>query len=445
MKSINTAGSTARFAIVGVIVLLMLIPLAMVDGVSSDRQQYFERTLDDVAGAWGGEQIFDGPFLLVPQEPAIGGVELVDGVPVQVPRRAARMVAPAVLNVNVRISHQMRRRALYEVPVYTAVLTVSGEFPPLDGRAGISDDVSLNTDSARLVVGIGHTRAITRATTVRLGDIDRQFESGTHRLWGRSGIHAVAVDYDGTRPQPFSFEIELNGTRSLGLAPVGGASTIGMESTWPHPSFSGRFLPAEYQIRDDGFTALWRVHELARDLPANWQVDGEVTGPDRSLASVQLFQPLAGYRVVDRAIKYGVLFIVLTFLAFVCFELTLGLRFHPVQYGVAGIALVLFYLALLSLSEHLPFGAAYLASTVLLTGLISGYVRSITGRPTVTVWTALVTGTLYGVLYVLLMLETYALLVGTGVLFVGLGALMFSTRSLTVDAAAEPRSVGDEN
>jgi inner membrane protein len=423
----------------------MFIPLAMVDGVSSDRQQYFERTVDDVAGAWGAEQVLDGPFLLVSQESSIRDVELVDGVPVQVSRRSAWMVAPAVLNVDVRISHQMRRRALYEVPVYTAVLKVSGEFPPLDERAGIGDDVRLDTGSTRLVVGIGHTRAISRATPVRLGDIDRPFESGTHRLWGRSGIHAVAADYDGTRPQPFSFEIELKGTRSLGLAPVGGTSAIEMGSTWPHPSFSGRFLPAEYQIRDNGFTARWQVHELARDLPASWRVDGEVAGPDRSLASVRLFQPQASYRVVDRAIKYGVLFIALTFLTFVCFELTLGLRFHPVQYGVVGIALVLFYLALLSLSEHLPFGVAYLASTVLLTGLIAGYVRSITGLLTVAVWTAVVTGTLYGVLYVLLMLETFALLAGTGVLFVGLGALMFSTRSLRVDVAVESLSVGDEN
>jgi inner membrane protein len=156
---------------------------------------------------------------------------------------------------------------------------------------------------------------------------------------------------------------------------------------------------------------------------------------------------VTGYRVVDRAIKYGVLFVALTFLTFVCFELTLGLRFHPVQYGVVGIGLVLFYLALLSLSEHLSFGAAYLASTGLLTGLISGYVRSMTGSGKLMLWTAVVVGALYAVLYVLLKLETFALLVGTGVLFLGLGALMYSTRTLTADAldpmAVETGSVGD--
>jgi inner membrane protein len=157
------------------------------------------------------------------------------------------------------------------------------------------------------------------------------------------------------------------------------------------------------------------------------------------LASVRLFQPVTVYRVVDRAIKYGVLFIALTFLTFVCLELTVRLRVHPVQYGVVGIALVLFYMTLLSLSEHLSFDLAYLASTILLTGMISWYVKGIARSSGLGMVTALVLGILYGVLYVLLMLEVFALLTGTAVLLAGLYALMLSTRRLKFAALAQPR------
>ena len=428
MKLASASGTTGRFAVIGVLILAMYIPLAMVDGVTAERQRYFERTMDDVASAWGGEQAVSGPFLVVPEvvrRPA--GAEG-EGPETFVTRR---VILPSRLDLQVDVRHQMRSRALYEVPVYTAVLRVQGEFPPLDRSSGIPTGARLDPENARIVLGISHTRAISRASDLTLGSESLRFESGTAAAWLGSGIQASAAGYDGTRAQAFTFELELKGSRALGLTPVGGASAIGMTSSWPHPSFTGQYLPAEQTISADGFSASWQVHELARDLPASWRVSDQTVTTEQMLASVRLFQPVTGYRVVDRAIKYGVLFIALTFLTFVCFELTLGLRFHPVQYGVVGLGLVLFYLALLSLSEHLSFGVAYLTATGLLTALIAGYVRSMTGSGGLTLWTAVVVAALYGVLYVLLKLETFALLVGTGVLFLGLGALMFSTRSLT--------------
>ncbi len=427
MKLANASGTTARFAVIGVLTLAMYIPLAMVDGVTTERQRYFERTMDDVASAWGGEQAVSGPFLVVPEvvrRPANadgGGPETFV---------TQRVILPSRLALQVDVRHQMRSRALYEVPVYTALLRVQGTFPPLDQSSGIPTGARLDPDNARVVLGISHTRAISRASDFTLGSESLRFESGTAAGWLGSGIQASASGYDGTRAQAFAFELELKGSRALGLTPVGGTSDMRMTSSWPHPSFTGQYLPREQTVSADGFTASWQVHELARDLPASWRVSDQTVSTGQMLASVRLFQPVTGYRVVDRAIKYGVLFIALTFLSFVCFELTVGLRFHPVQYGVVGLGLVLFYLALLSLSEHLSFGVAYLAATGLLTALIAGYVRSMTGSSGLTLWTAVVVAALYGVLYVLLKLETYALLVGTGVLFLGLGALMFSTRSM---------------
>lgn len=441
---INQNGTTARFAIIGLIVLAMYIPLAMVDGVTQERQSYFNRTMDDVANSWGGEQVLSGPFLVIPETRVTDRVGLANGVPVVINDSAQRMILPARQDMKISISHQMRRRALYEVPVYTAVLKVEGEFPALDPELLNRRDRKLNLDQARVVVGISHTRAISTASDLTFADQKVAFQSGSTQQWIGAGIHAVLKGYDGSRAQPFSFEVELKGTQSLGFTPVGSESRVKITSTWPHPSFKGQYLPERHKIDTGGFTADWVVHELARNLPATWRTDESPLELHEVVAYVNLFQPVTGYRVVDRAIKYGVLFISLTFLAFVCFEMSLGLKFHTVQYGVVGVGLVLFYLALLSLSEHLSFGSAYAISTALLTALVGWYVRSMTESGRLAAWIGLVVGSLYGVLYVLLQLEAFALLVGTAVLFLGLGALMFSTRNLTIRlAGAGENSVGD--
>jgi inner membrane protein len=347
----------------------------------------------------------------------------------------------------VSVEHQMRSRALYEVPVYTAVLKVRGEFPALGRRIGIGAGARLDLNNVRVAVGVSHTRAIGRVSKLLLAGTDHPFESGSGASWLGSGIHAAPAVYDGSRAQPFEFEIELKGTRGLGLAPVGSETRIDMAASWPHPSFEGQYLPEQHEVSADGFSAVWTVSKLARDLPDSWLATTQAPVPSDMLVSVRLFQPVTVYKVVDRAIKYGVLFITLTFITFVCFELTLGFRFHPVHYGVVGLALVLFYLTLLSLSEHLPFAAAYAVATGLLTAMISWYGGSLSGSKPLMMFTAAVLGALYGVLYVLLKLETFALLLGTAVLLLGLFGLMYATRSLTMtvgDAALAERSVGDD-
>ncbi len=424
---------TSRFAVLGVMALAMFIPLAFVDGLTEERQAYFERTLDDVASAWGGEQVLNGPYLLIPEKVEVQDGEGEDGKPVRVMRWERRVVLPAELNLEVQIEHQLRSRALYEVPVYTAVLKVTGAFPALSRAGGIADMARLDLRAARVAVGIAHTRAIGRVSELELAGAGLPFEAGTGASWLGSGIHAAPAAYDGDQRQPFEFEIELRGTRSLSLIPVGGASRIDMISSWPHPSFTGQYLPERHDVTPTGFSATWLVSKLARDLPDSWLARQQVVVPTDMLASVRLFQPVTGYKVVDRAIKYGVLFIALTFLTFVCFELTRGFRFHPVQYGVVGVALVLFYLTLLSLSEHLPFGLAYGLATVLLTTMIAWYVLSLSHSRLLAGFTGVVIGALYGVLYVLLKLETFALLLGTAVLLVGLFGLMYATRALTPD------------
>lgn len=437
MELLRSQQTTLRFAIIGVIVLAMLIPLAMVQGVTEERQGYFDATFQAIASAWGNEQSIAGPFLIVPEVHRFQ-VKDDDGDLVWRTRQRDRVYLPTALDLDIQIDHQMRRRAIYEVPVYLATIKFNGSFPALDPQLLNRPGVEVQLDKARIAVGISHTQAINTASALKFGDTESAFTAGTTQGWIGTGVNAPARGLSTTSATEFAFDLEIKGTHQLGFTPVGNTTQVQMASTWPHPSFNGTYLPERYEITDNGFTAKWTVHELARDLPGSWRVDQKEVQLARSYARVSLFQPVTDYRVIDRAIKYGFLFIALTFLGFVCFELTTAIRFHPVQYGVVGAGLVLFYLALLSLSEHIEFGFAYLIATALITVLISWYVWAMTTIWQLCAWMAVVVASLYSTLYVLLQLEDFSLLVGTVVLFAGLIALMLATRSLTVEEPDEP-------
>jgi len=431
-------GTTFRFAIIGIIVLAMMIPLFMVGGITHERQQYFDETFRDIASSWGNAQHISGPFLVVPEVERYQ-VKNDAGELAWRTRVYERVFLPSSLNLDIKIDHQYRKRAIYEVPVYISKLSISGSFPTIDPGRTNPDDLQLRPAQARVVVGISHTQAIKTASSFKLGVTTTSFTAGSGQTWIGSGISAAATALSANEETPFSFELEIKGSHELGFTPLGNTTQVQMRSTWPHPSFGGSYLPERYEITNEGFTANWNLHELARNLPNNWRVDNEDARIGQHLGTVKLFQPNTSYRIIDRATKYGMLFIALTFLGFVCFEMTANLKFHPVQYGVVGVGLVLFYLALLSLSEHITFGLSYTLSTTLLTSIMGWYVWAMTKTWRLCLWMAAIVSSLYTTLYVLLQLEDYALLVGTTVLFVGLLALMYTTRSLTVESSRVTR------
>ncbi len=427
--------TTARFATIGLLILAMLIPLALVEDVSSERQAFYRETQDGVARSWGLAQTLSGPFIVI-AETRRDGVELVEGKQQTVLRRGHRVLLPETLTMDVELTHSVRRRAIYEVPVYSARIRLSGRFPALP--EAIRRDAVATLGGAGFVLGLTETRSLSSVGALQLGEGQFPLTGGTGLGWLGHGLRATVRDADLSSPLPFSLELELKGTEALAFTLLGGSSTVQMTASWPHPSFKGDYLPDSYELSDDGFEARWALHELARELPAHWfQRADAASRVSGAQAAVALYQPFASYRTVDRAIKYGILFISLTYLTFLCFELVLGLRFHPVQYGVVGAALVLFYLTLLSLSEHLPFALAYGLATVLLSAAIGAYVQAMTASKVLTGTVLTIMALLYGTLFVLLKLEAFALLAGTTVLLLGLLALMFSTRSMTTLSPGE--------
>ena len=426
---------TLRFVAVGLLVFALGIPLMLVDGVADERQGYYHEVVAGIAQSWGREQRLTGPLLALPVRRDVIR-ENDRGERHRVRIDDTHIVLPQELDIEVQIDHEFRQRSLYAVPVYHAEVMLKGS---LDLRVRGDIDAryaSVDWSRARLVLGVGDTRAI-RHASVSVGDDSLTPIPGSTLDWLEAGIHVPLALADEKAPGslPFLVSLRLGGTNSFALAPLGDQTVIDMASSWPHPSFTGDFLPESRDIDAQGFRARWSVSALARGLP-NHFLSGEGRRLQWLQAGVNLHQPVTSYTTVDRGIKYGLLIIAMTFLTALCFELVSGIRFHLIQYGVVGLALVLFYMTLLSLSEHVEFVWAYtLASTVTIC-LLGWYAWNLTRSAVAALSFMGVELLLYAVLYVLLRMEDAALLSGTSLLLLGLVALMAVTRGLH-----EPRPV----
>ena len=293
------------------------------------------------------------------------------------------------------------------------------------------EDTQVLWEDAFIAVGVSDLRGTGEALQFHSGDKAFRMAPGTGLDGLATGVHARIGNLSKSLSgRPFSLDMRFKGSGSLHFAPLGIQNTIKLASPWPDPSFKGQFLPAERSVTARGFDALWKVSYYGRSYPQSSAAAYPADQVAGSLFGVSFYNAVDSYRKVERAIKYGILFLTLVFAVFFLFETLAALRIHPVQYILIGAAMCLFYLALLSLSEFLSFGGAYLTASIAAVLVITLYSRAVlhSGDRTLVVGAEL--GAIYGFLYVSLQLQDYSLLLGTVGLFALLSAIMYTTRDL---------------
>lgn len=440
---LRRCATSFKLVTVAVLILLLLIPLQMVRSILAERLGRREEAVANITGSWGREQKIVGPVLVVPyrypvkawkEQPAPGGrMERVEATEMGY---AKAYFLPASLAVEGQLTPTKLWRGIYEAVVYSGSFQLTGVFeqPDFEGLSIPSENVLW--DEATVTFAIPDLRGVKEALTLSWGGKRHTLSPGSKVKDVPAGAFSKVGRWpEGSQSLPFKLELTLNGSGGISFAPVGAVTTVRLSSPWPDPSFFGAVLPSERRVGGDGFEATWRVSNYARDYAQQWKEQEAGSGVSSgsiqaSLFGVNFLAGIDAYRNTERAIKYAALFMVLVFVAFFVFEVLAALRIHPLQYAMVGAALCLFYLALLSLSEFIPFGVAYLtaaAATTLLvcvhsfTMLKSGVRTGIIG--------ALMAG-IYGYLYVALQLQDYALLLGTAALFMALGALVVLTRHI---------------
>ena len=424
-----------RFAIVGGLVILLLLPLMLIRGTINERVRYRDQAIERVAQSRAGEQLLVGPVRVLPWRQQ-REVEVVDGngqrkTETQV-ERGYELQMPRQLRVQGRMRPDQRRVGLFRVPVYSWHARVQAEFDDL-AYAAVP---GRHYEQPYLALGISDVRGLVGAPDLRVDGRAQALQAGSGALEAYSkGLHAaVAAQVDereGTLADGRRIELEfvLDGTRSLSVVPVGDDTRVALSSPWPHPLFGGSFLPNERSIDDAGFTAEWAVSSLASAAQAQLRRALVAEAPVESL-QVALVDPVDVHTQADRASKYGILFVLLTFVGFVLFELIKRLKIHPLQYLLVGLALAIFFLLLLSLSEHIPFALAYLLSALACIGLQGFYLGGALHSWKRGLGFAGMLTLLYGVLYLLLASENNALLMGSLLLFGILAAIMWITRKV---------------
>jgi inner membrane protein len=417
-----------KVVFIAALILVMLIPVSMIKGVIHDRTAVSNEAQQDVMRSWGYEQLIAAPIFVLPYSVTI---ERERGGRLE---RATRIykayVLPRQLEVDVDLRPDTRYRGIHEITVYSANLKISGSFDR-PTMARLPDNVeSVMWEDAYIALAVSDPRAIVRTPEILFAGKSTSFESNGATVDGLpSQIIAKTGNPFGSASAAFNLELHLNGTGGLKLLPLGDTTTVSMDSSWPSPSFSGSYLPKSRTVTETGFSATWQISSLGRSLPGIWREGTiDVNLARQSAFGVQLFKPVGLYQLSLRATKYAVLFIGLTFVAYFLFEVISGLRLHPLQYLLVGFANTLFYLLLLSLAEHVPFGLAYLLGAIASTALISAYSLAVLELRARALLMAIVLTLLYGFLYMTLKAETYAMLAGSIGLWVALAVVMYLTR-----------------
>lgn len=442
---------SSRFGLAILIGLLLSIPLFSIWLMVYDREQQSQEAQASIAQGWGGPQTIAGPLLVIPYR-TIVTEQVTEGN-----RQVARTrqvwqeltLSPERVEVATRLNPERRKRSIYEVVVYDAAVRGTARFVmPADlARFGVAV-ADLATDRAELRFGVSDPRGLGANPRIVAGGRALRLQPGGGTAATRGSGFFAWLDAGGLASGPLDvdFAYDVRGNGRLSLAPQAGETHWRLRSTWPHPSFQGGFLPAQRSVGGHGFAADYRLGNLA--LGQSLVVTGPAAGvgersgaqPDAvdvaageagpHEAGVGLMQPVDLYSQVNRATKYGFLFIGFTFLAFLLFDLIGGVSVSGVEYLLVGAALILFFVLLLAFAEVIGFTPAYLLASAAIVGLETAYSAAVLGSWRRAAFIFGLLSALYAVLYILLSLEAYSLLIGSLMLFAALAAVMYLTRNL---------------
>lgn len=438
-----------------VLVLIFMIPVATLHGLIQERQFRQQGAAQEVGSSWGRPQTVIGPFLAIPYHP----LDAQQRVNFEITHTAYFL--PETIDVDGTITTQIRSRGIYDVPVYETELKLKGNFAAPDiSPLGLGPN-QMVWNQSRLMLGVPDLRGISEAIPLQWRGETKTFQPGVIGTVVPSGVSTlVPLAVNSTTQNAmsntdyaFSVDLKLRGSEHLMFAPIGKTMTVDLVGDWPAPSFAGAFLPTEREVKDDGFSANWKVLDLNRSTPQAWKSEEVVafgfaypTSPDTrydpygkgmmlqqeggDTFGVRLFLPVDIYQKSMRSAKYGIAVIALVFVVIFFIEMAAKRRIHPVQYALIGLSLIVYYTLLLSLAEHIRFGLAYLIASVATIGLITLFIRSIMESTSRAFLTGGVLTVFYGFIYILLQLEDYALLLGSLALFGILAMIMYLSRRI---------------
>lgn len=424
-----------KIVAIGLMSILLLIPLGLIEDQIRARSNRQEEVKQNIANSAAGAQTLSGPVIALRYQQAVEPEVSKDpetGRLIRTPRYVVktRYLPPESLSISGEAKVETRNRGIYQARLFHLNLAAEGRFV-IEPLPGAEPGGSISNVEATLVLGLSDPRGFDSDPEVNINGKRFRFSTPGGKSKGASdlpmpqlSIALGSIDPAQTSTFNFSFPLQLTGSERFAISPSGEANSIRLKSDWRHPNFGGRFLPREREVGADGFSAHWEISHLARNFDATLNpASGEVL-------SIDFIDPVNVYLQSERAVKYGILFIALTFAGFFLTEILRRSPIHPMQYLLVGLALAIFFLLLIALSEHLRFFVSYGIASAACIALIGTYLSgALGGARQGLAFAGGLTG-LYGVLYGVLLSEDNALLMGSVLLFLALAATMLATRRL---------------
>jgi inner membrane protein len=408
---------TFKGIIIVVLTLLLLIPNVMIQNLILEREERSTETIRKINEKWSLSQTLCAPILTIP---------FTNKYETQ---QHELCITPENVNITARLFPEERYYGIYKTILYKSEIHISGQFAPLD-QLQVENRV-LHFEKAYITLGVSDLRGVTDYPDFQLNNKPYQAEVGTYTntIGNRLIVNLKEViTPDSTKAFHFECRLNLNGSSCINFIPIGNTTKVEVEGNWKSPGFIGSFTP-EYKLNDKSFKASWNILNFNRSIPENW-VDTDVDNLREKSFGVNLVDTVDHYQQNMRSAKYSLMFIALTFVVFFFVEILTQKRIHPIQYLLVGIALILFYSLLLSISEQINFAIAYLIASIATITLVTVYVYSIFKNKMQTGILTLILSLLYCFLYVILQLEDVALLIGSIGLFIILGIIMFISRKI---------------
>ena len=427
---------TSRMLVVGLLFAILLIPLQFVKGLIYERAERQTEVVQEINEKWGNEVILSGPILRVPYK-TYKTTEDYNSDTKKYDKKTETFVKtafifPDTLDITSDVNTKERNRAIYKSVVYTADMAVSGTFPKIDLSAQDVKPDDILWEKATVVIQTTNIKGIRSSMVVHLDGTPLPMNPKFTKDYLNTIQSEVIPGFEAKamQPIPFNFDLKINGSERLQFIPIGKETKVAMTSNWHSPSFNGNYLPTDNarEISKEGFTAQWEVFQINRQFE---QVFFHAL-PDltRFAFGTDLIIPVDEYQKSERTAKYGFLVIGLTLLVFLMIQIGSKIYIHPFQYVMIGLALVMFYTLLISISEHSSFLKAYVIAASAVLALITVYSRFVLKGWKFPALIAFSLASLYGFIYVIIQLENYALLVGSIGLFAILAIVMFASRKI---------------
>ncbi len=407
-----------------ILILVLLIPMSMIESIIDEREVLNNNTIEEVSSKWANRQCFNGPILTIPLKYEHKSGEKT------ITTTKYWNILPDQLNISGNINPENLRRGIYQVVVYNSELSVTGSFsiPQKNHKPNLTE---IMFSEAFLTIGISDLRGVQNQVRVVWDSKDLSVEPGSNiPSIIKSGITVKLPDDEAFQSKSVDFKLDMNlqGSKNLSFIPIGKTTQVNVESSWTTPSFEGSFLPDSRDVSSNGFQASWNILELNRNFSQSWIGNDRVDELHNASFGVNLMLPLGDYQKSTRSAKYAIMTISLTFLIFFLVEVLGKGRIHPLQYAMVGLALCLFYVLLVSISEHSNFTFAFGISTLGITTMITLYSISVFKLKRYSLLLLFALIGIYSFLFVTLQLADYALLIGSLGLAIILASTMYSTR-----------------